>query len=180
MQLRLHVLPLLGSRPLAELTVDDMLILIDELRGLGYTRWSIRTTLTPLSRLLNHAVRRGAIPVSPMTRLDRTERPAVWAAEQRILKRDQIALLLDTAPTRFRTLIATAIFTGLRQGELLGLQWVEIDFDDGVLTVRKSLDPSREAAGSEDAAGGSRRRADARPGAEARGASRGVAVHCAG
>src|SRR4051812_1831450 len=46
-QLRLHVLPRLGHRPLGELTVDDVLGLIDQLRESGYTGWSIRTSLTP-------------------------------------------------------------------------------------------------------------------------------------
>lgn len=139
-QLRLHVLPLLGHRPMGELNVEDLLLLIDKLRSAGYTAWTIRTALTPLSRLLNHAVRRGVIAVSPMNRLDRTERPAVWAAEQKILKREEIGRLLDGAPSRYRTLIATAVFTGLRQGELLGLTWGDVDFDGGVVKVRKSLD----------------------------------------
>ena len=96
--------------------------------------------MTPLSRLLNHAVRRGAISVNPISQLERTERPAVWAAEQKILMREEIAQLLEGAPARFRTLLATAVFTGLRQGELLGLLWAEVDFKDGVINVRKSLD----------------------------------------
>jgi len=139
-QLRLHVLPLLGERPVADLDVEDVLELIDVLRSKGYTGWTIRTVLTPLSRLLNHAVRRGAIAANPITRLDRTERPAVWAAEQKVLKRDEIGRLLDCAPDRYRTLLAAAVFTGLRQGELLGLTWAEVDFDDGVVKVRRSLD----------------------------------------
>ena len=139
-QLRLHVLPRLGQRPVVDITVDDVLALIDDLRALGYTGWTIRTTLTPLSRLLNHAARRGVIPISPMSRLDRTERPTVWAAEQVILQRGEIGRLLEAAPAPYRTLLATAVFTGLRQGELLGLTWAELDFDDGIVKVRSSLD----------------------------------------
>lgn len=139
-QLRLHVLPLLGDRVVGEIDVEDILELIDQLRSAGYTGWTIRTVLTPLSRLLNHAVRRNVIAVNPISRLDRTERPTVWAAEQRILKREEIGRLLHSAPPRFRTLLAAAIFTGLRQGELLGLTWEEVDFEDGVVKVRKSLD----------------------------------------
>jgi integrase len=138
-QLRLHVIPTLGHRLITDVDVDDVLVLIDELRAAGYTGWTIRTALTPLSRLLNHAVRRNVIPVNPITRLDRTERPAVWASEQKILKREDIGRLLDGAPPRFRSLLATAVFTGLRQGELLGLTWAEIDFDDAVVKVRSSL-----------------------------------------
>ena len=139
-QLRLHVLPLLGDRAMSSLSAEDVLELIDRLRGAGYTGWTIRTAMTPLSRLLNHAVRRGVIAVSPISRLDRTERPAVWTAEQKVLKREEIRRLLMAAPPRFRTLLATAILTGLRQGELLGLTWTEVDFDQEVVKVRSSLD----------------------------------------
>jgi len=140
LQLRLHVLPLLGNRPIGELSVEDLVGLIEALQNTGYTAWTIRTALTPLSRLLNHAVRRGVIPVSPIARLDRTERPAVWAAEQKILKREEIGRLLEGAPPRYVTLLATAVFTGLRQGELLGLTWADVDFVEGTVKVRKSLD----------------------------------------
>lgn len=105
-QLRLHVLPLLGDRAMSSLSAEDVLELIDRLRGAGYTGWTIRTAMTPLSRLLNHAVRRGVIAVSPISRLDRTERPAVWTAEQKVLKREEIRRLLMAAPPRFRTLIS--------------------------------------------------------------------------
>ena len=78
--------------------------------------------------------------MSPVSRLDRTERPAVWTGEQKILKREEIRRLLFAAPPRFRTLLATAVFTGLRQGELLGLRWAEVDFEQSALKVRSSLD----------------------------------------
>ncbi len=139
-QLRLHVLPRLGRLPIGNVDVEDVLALIEDLRVAGYTGWTIRTVLTPLSRLLNHAVRRRVIAVSPFSRLDRMERPAVWIAEQKILTRTDIGRLLSGAPPRFRTLLATAVFTGLRQGELLGLTWEELDFEGGLVRVRKSLD----------------------------------------
>jgi integrase len=72
----------------------------------------------------------------------RGERPSVGRREQRILDRDEIAKLLDSAPRSYRTLLATAIFTALRQGELLGLTWQDMDFDAGLVRVRKSLDRS--------------------------------------
>ena len=57
----------------------------------------------------------------------------------RILERDEIARLLAAAPERYRALLATAIFTGLRLGELLGLTWGDVDFDAGLVRVRKQL-----------------------------------------
>src|SRR3954471_19855844 len=87
----------------------------------------------PLGRILNHAARRGLIASNPITRLERRERPAVERREMRILGRDEIGKLLDVAPPRFRTLLAAAVLTGMRQGELLGLQWDDVDFDANMI-----------------------------------------------
>jgi integrase len=135
-----HVLPRFGQRRLDEIGVDDILALIGDLRESGYSGWSIRSILTPLSRLFSHAVRRDVIAASPISKLDRTERPTVWKREQRVLNSEEIARLLDAAPSRYRTLLATAILTGLRQSELLALRWRDIDFDDELIRVRRALD----------------------------------------
>ncbi|MGZ4391164.1 MAG: tyrosine-type recombinase/integrase [Gaiellaceae bacterium] len=139
-RLERHILPRLGQLRLDEIGVDDVLALIGELRESGYSGWSIRSILTPLSRLFSHAVRRDLIAASPISKLDRSERPAVWNREQRVLNSQEIGRLLDAAPPRYRTLIATAILTGLRQSELLGLRWRDIDFEDELIRVRSALD----------------------------------------
>ena len=139
-RLQRHVLPRLGKRRLDEIGVDDVLALIGELLEAGYSGWSIRSILTPLSRLFSHAVRRDVIAVSPLSKLDRTERPAVWKREQRVLNSAEIGRLLAAAPPRYRTLLASAILTGLRQSELLGLRWRDIDFEEALIRVRRALD----------------------------------------
>jgi integrase len=139
-RLERHILPRFGQRPLDEIGVDDILAMIGELREGGYSAWSIRSILTPLSRLFSHAVRRDVIAVSPISKLDRTERPSVWKREQRILNSEEIGRLLDATRPRYRPLIASAILTGLRQSELLGLRWRDIDFDDQLIRVRSAVD----------------------------------------
>ena len=52
--------------------------------------------------------------------------------------------LLREAPKAYRSILATAVFTGLRQGELLGLRWHDVDFDAGTIHVRRQLDRSRK------------------------------------
>jgi integrase len=139
-RLERHVVPRLGRLRLDEIGVDDILALISELREGGYSGWSIRSILTPLSRIFSHAVRRDVIPVSPISKLDRSERPAVWKREQRVLNGEEIGRLLDAAPPRHRTLIACAVLTGLRQSELLGLRWRDVNFDNELIHVRSALD----------------------------------------
>jgi integrase len=112
---------------------------IAKLNRKGLAPWSVKATLTPLSRVLNSAVRRGLIGENPMRRLERGERPKVERREQRILRGDEIGTFLSAAPPRYRTLLATALSTGLREMELLGLTWGDVDFDRGVVAVRAQL-----------------------------------------
>ena len=62
----------------------------------------------------------------------------------RILSREEIGTLMQCAEEGQRPLLAAAVFTGLRLGELLGLTWANIDFDRGVVQVRRQLDRSGE------------------------------------
>jgi integrase len=104
-----------------------------------YSGWTIRATLTPLSRLMSHCVRRGMAAANPVAKLERGERPAVGRREMRILEAAEIDRLLAAASKRYRPLLATAAFTGLRLSELLGLTWADVDFENGVVRVRKQL-----------------------------------------
>lgn len=45
---------------------------------------------------------------------------------------------LQTAPTKYRTFFILAIYGGFRRGELLGLEWKDIDFDNNVITINRN------------------------------------------
>lgn len=145
-RLERHILPGLGASRLDAIGVDDILVLIRDLRQRGYSGTTIATTLTPLSRLLAHAVRRGLIDVNPISKLDRSERPRISRKERPVLNPQEIARLLDAASPRYRTMLATAVLSGLRQGELLGLHWRDVDFDNELIHVRTALNRRRQDA----------------------------------
>ncbi len=52
---------------------------------------------------------------------------------------EEMQALVEATDSRYKALIATACFTGLRQGELLGLQWGDIDFESRRIYVRRTL-----------------------------------------
>jgi integrase len=114
--------------------------LIAEMQRAGFAGWTIRGALVPLGRVLRNAERRGLIGSNPMLRLERGERPSVGRREQRILSGAEIQHLLDAADARYRPILATAAFTGLRLAELLGLVWAEVDFDEGFVRLRYQLE----------------------------------------
>jgi integrase len=121
--LNTHILPALGRRRLTDISVEDVLALIARMRAAGKSEWTIQSPLKPLSRILGHAARNHRIPANPVRQLERDEKPKPSATQRpkRILEADEIKRLLDAAPDRYRTLLTTAVFSGLRQGELLGL-----------------------------------------------------------
>jgi integrase len=139
-----HIYPRLGRRRIGEVNPDRIAAFILELEQAGLAGWTIRGILTPLGRILGYAARRGLIPDNPIRRLERGERPTTVRREFRMLRPDEIDALLRAATPSYRAILATAIFTGLRQGELLGLTWADIDFGEAVVHVRRQLDRTGE------------------------------------
>lgn len=138
--IRLHLNPVLGRLKLTEIDEEAILRVISRMQRNGRKAWTVRSVLTPLGRILGHAARQGIIGSNPMHRLERGERPKVERGELRILSREEIGKLLDATPARYRPILATAVMTGMRVGELLGLTWADVDFAAGVIRVRRQAD----------------------------------------
>lgn len=138
--LRRHCLPRFAERPIARVDEDTIAKLVRDLQGDGFSGSTVAGVLVPLGGVLRYAVRQKLIPYNPVARLERSERPQLRRREKRILTTNEIEALLLATTRTYRPIIATAIFTGLRESELLGLWWGDLDLDGGVLHVRRTLD----------------------------------------
>ena len=68
------------------------------------------------------------------------EPPRITRYEPRVLGWNEVHNLLSQITDRlYHTLVLLAIQTGLRRSELLGLQWRDVDFDTGALSVQRAL-----------------------------------------
>ena len=67
------------------------------------------------------------------------------------LRLHEVPLVLRAVPKRWQPLFATAIYTGLRKGELLGLRKSDVDFSTGLITVARSYDHDTTKGGHADA-----------------------------
>lgn len=132
--LRLHIDPAIGHIALARLTaehVDTMLA------GLDLEAKGQRNVLGFLGRVLDvaeqrgHVLRNAARLVEP-PRVVRTEPVTLGPVEAR-------ALIASVRGDRLEALWIAAIGTGLRQGELLGLRWEDLDLDAAELRVTYAL-----------------------------------------
>jgi integrase len=69
---------------------------------------------------------------------------SVWQSAKRmrppdVLTPEEITALLEKLPEPLRTACELHAFTGLRRGELIGLQWQDVDFENLVIHVRRSV-----------------------------------------
>jgi integrase len=132
-ELRIHVLPALGSIPLANLTRARIETWA---AGLDLAPSSVHTVHATLSAILNAAVSDGRIPRNPAAG---AHLPPVIDAPVRILEPAEIGALADEVPEAFRAAVIVAAGTGLRQGELFGLTKCNIDWLHQTLQVRQQL-----------------------------------------
>jgi len=99
---------------------------------------TVHKHLVVLRRALAEAVRSGIIVRNPA---DLVPAPSVKArTERRALTEDEIKLLVAAARVgRYDLPIRFTLATGVRQGELLGLKWEDVDFDAGTVSIRRAM-----------------------------------------
>jgi integrase len=135
--LRLRILPELGRVKLAQVTRTDLQDLVDRLVASGLDASTIGVTLLPLRGIYKRAVARGEIAVNPTAGLDM---PAVRGGRDRIADPAECQVLLDALPERDRPVWATAMYAGLRRGELMALRIEDVDLAAGIIHVRRGWD----------------------------------------
>jgi integrase len=95
---------------------------------------SINNVLAVLHKLLALAQEQGVLEHVPRVKLFKTDKPAFD-----FLSFEDAECLINAAEMEWRTLILLALKTGLRHGELIGLQWADLDLQRGKLQVRRSI-----------------------------------------
>jgi integrase len=133
-----RILPLLGSRALNSVTAADLQQIVDDWQVEGQAPATIRNSLKPLQAIYRRARRREGVPINPTHDL---ELPAPDPSEVQILAPKVAAGLLRALPIEDRAIWGTALYAGLRYGELRALRWGAVDFAGGKLWVRESWDP---------------------------------------
>lgn len=134
---RIHIIPIIGKNKLAKLSPTHVRGLYREKLEAGLSPRSVQYIHTTLHKALKQAVMDALIPRN-VTEAVKSPKPV--SKEIRALNRDEVRSFLEAAKTdRLYSLYVLAISTGMRQGELLGLKWQDIDFESGKLSVRRSL-----------------------------------------
>lgn len=128
-----HALPAIGDIKLAALETRHVERLLNDKQGAmsEKTRWHLRTTI---GAALSYAVRLDYVSRNVVSRTTAVQVPKYEAAT---LNAEQAARLMHTAESEpLGALVILAVLTGMREGELLGLSWSDVDLEAGVISVR--------------------------------------------
>jgi integrase len=129
-----------GSQKLSTITRSDLFAFRDKVKttpkhfgGGEVTNSSVNRSLAGLRRLFHYAVSKEYLEESPFPKESKS---GLFYPEKKGLRHffteEKMEKIVEVSPEWLRPLILVSYYTGLRQGELLGLKWEWIDLEDGV------------------------------------------------
>jgi integrase len=132
-----HIVPALGRLKLKDLNPVHVRGFYREKLDSGLSSATVRKIHSILRKALKQAVLDG---LTPRNVCEAVKPPKVEHKEIRPLDRGQTKALLEVAiGNRLEALYVLAVHTGMREGELLGLKWEDVDLERGVLRLRHAL-----------------------------------------
>jgi integrase len=132
---RQHIIPVLGRTKLKDLTPGMIQSLYNMKLRKGTSERTVVLIHAVIHRSLNQAMKLGVLGRNPA---DGVTKPRMKKQEMKVLDENQVMTFLNTAKgTRFELLFYMAVTTGLRQGELLGLKWSDLDWNRGELSIQR-------------------------------------------
>jgi integrase len=133
----LHIIPSLGRTTLTKLSPQDLQALYSSKLAQGLAPRTVGHIHRVLHCALGQAVRWELVARNVA---DAVDPPRVPRAEIRALNPEEARRLLAAAEgDPLEALYVVALTAGMRQGEILGLKWMDIDLEAGVLQVRRTI-----------------------------------------
>lgn len=136
------LIPRFGDKEVGQITKADILAFRAELakvqaRGRQSTLSNrrINKILNPLRQILNEAADRYDF----RTPFQKIKQLKVKQSDVEPFTLDEVKLIIDRVRTDFRNYYVTRFFTGMRTGEIDGLQWKYVDFDRRLIMVRETI-----------------------------------------
>ena len=132
-----YILPRLGRMLIQDIRPVHILRMYSAIQEGGTGARTLQLVHTVLHNAFDQAVREGTVLRNP---IDAVKRPRWEHKEFKTFTEDEVRqFLLATAGHRYEALFYLALTTGMREGELLGLKWSDLDWSKGVLNIQRQL-----------------------------------------
>ena len=139
---RLHIAPALGDIPIAALTASRIQTFLYHLQAeKQLSRRTISLVRSILIQLYDYAVEMSLAPSNPARSTKLPRQPQHPETEEKVIpiaQREAVLAAAQNDPIMY-PIITTLLFTGMRIGELLALQWKHIDFAARTITIAQSV-----------------------------------------
>lgn len=136
-QIKKHLIPRLGAAKLEDLDTHTIQLFYNSLTKSGLAPKTVKNIHGVLHAALEQAISNGYIHKNPTAGC---KLPKVVRPEIKPLEPEEIARMLKEAKKdAYDNLFIVAMFTGMRQGELLGLSWDNVNFKTGQITIKQQL-----------------------------------------
>lgn len=143
-----HIIPQLGKIPLDQMTQNDLQqfyaylkkngrLIRTDVYGKGLSDRMVRACHTRCRTSLDKAVEEGLIHINPA---DDCKLPAQTVNEMQVLTREEMQrFLIQAKEEGYYEIFLLELATGMRRGELLALQWDDLDFNTGELRIERQV-----------------------------------------
>lgn len=144
---RLHIAPILGPRLARELSPGDLAQLYADKLAAGYSETTAHHMHSTVSAVYSWALAEELCESNPAKRVKRRPRPqrraiAVWRQDD-VVTALRAAHGSDGRPQLVYLPLVLAAWAGLREGEVCGLRWCDIDLEAGALFVRRVIEQTK-------------------------------------
>ena len=166
---RIHISPVVGTMPVADIEPADIEAVAQPMLSKGLSPKTVRNVLTYVYSVFEYGIERGLVSANPVRHVTRPgrRRQGDMSPDLRFLTVEELEAVIraipdevvvrEPAPTRkgrpgpapppppdvlgpvLRVLVLTAAMTGLRQSELLGLRWRDVDWNVQRIRVRNAF-----------------------------------------
>lgn len=160
--LKFHIEPLIGEMLLSKITVPAVRDFEDRLRTDGRSPAMVKKVVGSLGSILADAIERGLATRNPVRdirggrkgdrRQEKRQKRRLKVGED-IPTREEVRALVGALSGRWRPILLTAIFAGLRSSELRGLRWQDVDLEGRSISVHQRADEFGEIGRPKSEAG---------------------------
>jgi len=131
-----HILPTLGNLRLADVSPLHVENLVRKCLQAGSSSKTVRNLVGLLQGIFSLALDNDLITRSPVRN---KHKPEIGRREKPVWTPDQLKAIVQEVPREHRGLFQCAMLTGARLGELLGLTWKNVNFDNRTLEIKQAL-----------------------------------------